>query len=297
MSEKFFCVEPQYLKEFKCDGAKCSAKCCRSAWNIFIDKETHEKYSALPKTEASKILQHILPNPSGEDYIIAHDEKDNPCPFLDADNLCSIQRAHGEDYLSQVCASYPRIVTRFENFFEVGLSLTCPVAAKLILFRRETTAFTIVEASKKILRLGANNIVQGMPQDFAPKFVKLQLTVAGIFKLQRLTMRERMLTLKNFLVPDSPPLPSELLPEKNLSEKFQMVAENFLLNEIFLNLWPMRFDAPIVDNVRAFAKVYKIFEERTVDCKTDEEILTAAADVSRDINHNSDYMQELLEGL
>ena len=322
MTEKIFCLKPKYLDEFKCDGSKCGAQCCRSDWAICIDAKTYEKYSALP--QAQEILRHLRGS-SDEKYFIAHDGK--ACPFLGEDNLCRIQKAHGENFLSQVCASYPRIITRFENFIEVALSPTCPIAARLFLLQTEPLKFEMVEASEKILRFGANNILQGIPHDFAPLIVEIQMAMVKILQERRLTLDERLIVLgffldrieelfyggkldgkalqklsavyasENFLMSEVPFMLRSVnfIAEKILSPEFETVAENFLVNEIFLNVYPFRIDASIFSNYNLFVKVYKIFLRRARGLKTIDELLSAASDLSCNIDHDNDYLTNLAE--
>jgi lysine-N-methylase len=54
------------------------------------------------------------------------------CPFL-SDKLCSIQSALGEDHLSKVCATFPRIRNHVGGTVERSLDLSCPEAARLCL--------------------------------------------------------------------------------------------------------------------------------------------------------------------
>ena len=283
MAEKNFCLRPKYLDYFKCDGSVCNAKCCRSAWNICIDEETCEKYLRL----GPKISRHICRDEAGEKFFIEH--SGGACPFLTANNLCSLQREHGENFLSQVCASYPRIITRFENFWEVALSPTCPVAAKLFLLQTRPLQFELIELPKKILRLGANNILRGVPKRVAPKIVDVQLMMIEILQDRRLTLDERFIALEKFLTHES----SNITPEKNLSPEFETVAENFLVNEILLNVWPIRLDTTIEQNFKTFFAVYKIFQRRAAACRTVDELLTAASEISFHIDHDNEYLQKL----
>lgn len=312
MSEKIFCLKPRYLHAFKCDGAKCGALCCRNAWNIYVDAPTYEKYSALPG-----VTQHL--RRAGDNYVIAPNDE-NCCPFLDADNLCSIQKAHGENYLSRVCAGYPRIVTRFENFLEVALSPTCPLAAKLILLADAPLTFEIAEADEKLLRLGANNILQGLPRRLLPLIFDVQLAMIAILQERRLTLDGRLIVLGFFLdrveellygdeldgatlrrlaaVYSSEKFFHEQVPlmlasvrfsatRKTLPANFATIAENFLVNEIILGAWPWRLDAGIAKNFGAFLAVCKMFERRAQI----DDPLSAARDVSRQIDHGDELAQ------
>ena len=308
MTEKIFCLKPRYVDDFKCDGSKCGAQCCRNAWSIYVDAKTYEKYSALG------IARHL--RRSGEHWLIAPNAE-NCCPFLGADNLCRIQKVHGENYLSQVCAGYPRIITRLGNFLELALSPTCPVAAEMFLLVEEPLKFTVAEADEKILRLGANHILQGIPKNFAQLIVDVQLAMISILQERRLSFDRRLIVLGFFLdrveelivngkldgatlkrlatVYTSENFLSEQVPlmlaavrfdatQKILPGEFATLAENFLVNEIILNVFPWRIDAGITKNFGVFLTIYKILARQL---QVDES-LSAARDLSQKINHGDE---------
>lgn len=331
MSERIFCLKAQYLNEFKCDGSKCGALCCRSDWSIYIDAETYKKYPA-------QITRHLRLDSSGNKYLIVSSEK-KYCPMLDDDNLCHIQKTYGENFLSRVCAGYPRIITRFGNFLELALSLTCPLAAELILFADAPLKFEVVEADEKILRLGSNNILQGIDEDFAKLMFDIQLTMVSILQRRRLSLDQRLIVLgffldrvenlfyegkldsamlekisatylsENFLAEQLPfmlasvhfnaadheefmrKITAELYGEpinsqsKSLPAEFTKPIENFLVNEIVLDVFPWLADAGIVQNFGIFLTVYKILERRIISLGGSE-ILNVASDLSRKINHD-----------
>ncbi|MBR3499350.1 MAG: hypothetical protein IKO05_10205 [Selenomonadaceae bacterium] len=57
--KKFLYFQPEYVSRFKCDGAKCNARCCKG-WRIDIDAATYKKYSRIkPKSKAKEILSHF----------------------------------------------------------------------------------------------------------------------------------------------------------------------------------------------------------------------------------------------
>jgi lysine-N-methylase len=57
----------------------------------------------------------------------------NKCPMLSEHNLCRVHSECGEEYLSHVCATYPRIIDYVANVQEKSLSLSCPEAARQVL--------------------------------------------------------------------------------------------------------------------------------------------------------------------
>ena len=58
---------------------------------------------------------------------------DGRCPMWRDDGLCRIQAQLGEDALCHTCKQFPRLRHDYGDFVELGLELSCPEAAKLIL--------------------------------------------------------------------------------------------------------------------------------------------------------------------
>jgi lysine-N-methylase len=65
----------------------------------------------------------ICPNPA---HAVIH-------LFVSTNHLCGIQQEHGEFYLSEICATYPRLTQRIDGLRETTLLLSCPEAARLVL--------------------------------------------------------------------------------------------------------------------------------------------------------------------
>ncbi len=63
------------------------------------------------------------------------------CAFLNEDNLCDIYLEGGETMFCRTCRMYPRHVEEFEGLREISLSLSCPVAAEMILGCKEPVHF------------------------------------------------------------------------------------------------------------------------------------------------------------
>ena len=55
------------------------------------------------------------------------------CPMWRQDGLCRIQAELGHDALCDTCRNFPRIRHDYGDFVELGLELSCPEAARLIL--------------------------------------------------------------------------------------------------------------------------------------------------------------------
>ena len=52
-------IRPQYAEAFRCIGAECEDT-CGSGWSVSIDKNTFEKYQAIPDSPLYPILQERL---------------------------------------------------------------------------------------------------------------------------------------------------------------------------------------------------------------------------------------------
>lgn len=197
MERTYLYFQPEYVSKFKCDGAKCNARCCKG-WTITIDKATYEKYSAL--ADAHEIIPHIKFNSEKKSYVMKLDEKFF-CPMLTENNLCRLQRDYGEEFLSVTCSSYPRHTYNFGKFFERSLTMTCPVAAELILFQEEPIEFKLVEVPEKIHNNGGKIAIETfrIPEEYLSVFFEIQIAMISILQERRFFIDQRLIVLGIFL--------------------------------------------------------------------------------------------------
>ena len=138
--KEFTCIQPEYVKYFKCEGDICNARCCKG-FQVDIDRATHEKYKSITdKKIRSTILNTLSWNKPSSTYRM----KLKPgaiCPMLQPDCLCYIQKNFGHDYLSDVCADYPRRTFVIDDLVLRSMGLTCPIAARLALLSPEPMKF------------------------------------------------------------------------------------------------------------------------------------------------------------
>lgn len=138
-------ISPSYVSGFKCIGGECEDSCC-IGWDIDIDKLTFRKYfrtkDPLMKHEFRK---HVYRNEECDceevDYGRMHINKDKWCPFLDKNRLCKIYSNLGEDYLSNVCHSYPRVYNVLNGVYELSLYMSCPEAIRKLLSSKDKIKF------------------------------------------------------------------------------------------------------------------------------------------------------------
>lgn len=119
---------PSYYEKFHCIAAACPDSCCKE-WAVDVDEHAAAYYRQLPG-DLGKSLRKVLVDT--EDGTIMQIE-DGRCPMWQQDGLCRIQSELGHDALCKTCREFPRIRHEFGDFMELGLELSCPEAAQLIL--------------------------------------------------------------------------------------------------------------------------------------------------------------------
>lgn len=154
MQKKIKVIYPEYIDKFKCVGGKCVDICC-TGWGIYVDKKTYEKYEGIKEKEIQRFITdniRIRENCKNENVSYGEIKLNNEmmCPFLDKENYCSIQRRFGEEYLSNVCSSFPRIVNKVNDVYEISADISCIEAAKLVLLNKEK--MKLKEVDKKEIK-------------------------------------------------------------------------------------------------------------------------------------------------
>lgn len=146
---------PEYFKDFKCIASKCEDTCC-AGWGIVIDDETCSKYQKVNGEFGDRLKSEIV-HDAGENIFVL---KGNDCPFLNENKLCDIYNELGEDGLCYTCRQYPRYLEEFGSLREIGISLSCPEAARIILRDSNKTIFELSENDEEVS--GYNDINAGL---------------------------------------------------------------------------------------------------------------------------------------
>ena len=131
--------KPQYYDAFHCLASRCPDTCCQE-WDIQVDPETASLYASLPGEFGAQV-RASLHEEEGETVITL---TDNHCPMQRSDGLCRIQAELGEQSLCQVCRDFPRLHHDYGSFQELGLELSCPEAANILL----TTPFSPAQVTE-----------------------------------------------------------------------------------------------------------------------------------------------------
>lgn len=119
---------PSYYDKFRCIAAACPDSCCKE-WTVDVDEHTAAHYRQLPGDFGKRLRKVLVDTEDGTVMQI----EDNRCPMWQQDGLCRIQSELGHDALCKTCREFPRLRHEFGDFEELGLELSCPEAARLIL--------------------------------------------------------------------------------------------------------------------------------------------------------------------
>lgn len=118
---------PGYYKRFRCIADRCEHSCC-VGWEIDVDSATLERYQRLCGGYGDAIRESISMEETPHFRLGAGDR----CPHLDERGLCRIILNVGEGFLCDICREHPRFYN-FTSVAEVGVGMSCPEAARLIL--------------------------------------------------------------------------------------------------------------------------------------------------------------------
>lgn len=130
--------KPDFYDIFRCIAGRCPDSCCKE-WDVDVDDASAARYRALPGALGER-LRSVLKDTRWGVQMAAENGR---CPMWRDDGLCRIQAELGEDALCDVCREFPRLRHDYGDFVELGLELSCPEAARLILTAPDAPAIRI----------------------------------------------------------------------------------------------------------------------------------------------------------
>ena len=137
-------IIPDYYQQFRCIASACPDSCCKE-WAVDVDEESAARYRALPGELGDRLRAVLRDTPDGTVMTI----ENGRCPMWRDDGLCRIQAQFGHDALCQVCQTFPRLTHDYGDYVELGLELSCPEAARLILSSNNTVSTQIVPGGEE----------------------------------------------------------------------------------------------------------------------------------------------------
>ena len=121
-------ITPAYYSQFRCIASACPDSCCKE-WSVDVDSDSAARYRALSGPLGDRLRQVLVDTEDGTIMQI----ENGRCPMWRQDGLCRIQAELGHKALCQVCQDFPRLRHDYGSLVEIGLELSCPEAARLIL--------------------------------------------------------------------------------------------------------------------------------------------------------------------
>lgn len=126
-------IKPDYYDKFRCIADRCPDTCC-AGWQIVIDDDSLDAYAKEPELAGEIDWQEGI-----------FKQYQGRCAMLNDQNLCRLILEKGEGWLCDTCNRYPRHVEEFDGIREMSLSLSCPVAAEMMLQSKEPMRFLVEE--------------------------------------------------------------------------------------------------------------------------------------------------------
>lgn len=117
-----------YFDSFCCLASACPDSCCHE-WEVLVDPESAKRYEALSGPLGDDLCR-VMTAEDGDVFLRLEHGR---CPMWRPDGLCRIQAQLGHEALCKTCREFPRLRHDYGDFVELGLELSCPEAARLIL--------------------------------------------------------------------------------------------------------------------------------------------------------------------
>lgn len=145
---------PEYFHGFQCLGSHCPDTCCQS-WEVKLDSSHyHLLQEKMSQDEDEKMLfnNYIYineqPVTGDHDFAFIRMTDEDVCPMLNKAQLCSLHDKYGVEPLGDVCAFYPRVISRCGSEMELSGALSCPEVARLCLLSKRPIKLTHFNVSQ-----------------------------------------------------------------------------------------------------------------------------------------------------
>ena len=244
---------PEYFKDFKCIASKCEDTRC-AGWGIVIDDATYDRYKNVQGEFGDRLRSEIV-HEAGENIFVL---KGNNCPFLNEEKTCDIYINIGEENLCYTCQQYPRYTEEFGSLREVGISLSCPEAARIMLNNSKKVEFELSEN---------NEVVSSYNDINAQLFIELlqsRKIVMDIIQDRTIDLRKRAVVALLFVDEIQEKIDeSEIKEIKSVREKY---LDKGFLEELTNELEEYRDnEGSKYDDMHEYFKVFKDLKHITPD--------------------------------
>lgn len=179
---------PTYFDKFKCIAGECPDTCC-AGWEADLDDEIIEKYKTVGGELGERIKNSLTKD--GTDCDIFALCENGRCPFLNDCNLCDIQAACGEEYLSKTCAMFPRFYDDFGKIREMGIGFGCPEATRIMLEDDKPFSLEFYEESV--------GDVEDIDENFLSEIIALRAEIFAILEDEELSFKKKIENIFNIV--------------------------------------------------------------------------------------------------
>ena len=236
---------PEYFKDFKCIASKCEDTCC-AGWGIVIDDVTYDRYKNVQGKFGERLRSEIV-HEAGENIFVL---KGNNCPFLNKEKTCDIYINIGEENLCYTCQQYPRYTEEFGSLREIGISLSCPEAARIMLNNDKKVTFELSENEEVVSSYNDIN---------AQLFIELLQSrniVMDMLQDRNIDLRKRVALALLFVDEIQEKIDeSEIKEIKSVREKY---SDKFFLEELLEKLEEYKDNEGIkYDNIQEYFNVFR----------------------------------------
>ena len=120
---------------------------------------------------------------------------------MDEENYCIIYSKIGEEYLSNVCTSFPRIINKIDGYYEMSLDVACNEAARILLLKEEGIKFKESEESlgKHIISSEIDTKSKKYNKSPIKYFKEIRDLSIKIIQNRKLNLSERLYILGDFI--------------------------------------------------------------------------------------------------
>lgn len=240
---------PSYFKEFTCIAEACEDTCC-AGWDVVIDNQTYDSYCQMEGTFGDRLRSRMILDQDGDHIFVLDGDR---CPFLNNENLCDIYKEKGEDYLSYTCKQYPRYMEEFGILKEIGISLSCPEAARIILGNKSQTDFDLSEDHEIGQQLEEED------KDILEIFLACRDTIIQILEMEDISFGIRAALIADFVAELQDKLDfSEFDAMKPIRVKYS--DKSFLMQEISGFSMKKMNDSMKYEDVKSYFETYRDIE-------------------------------------
>lgn len=111
-----------------------------------MGNRTHKKYLTVDSEFGERLRNEIVTEEEENIFLLKGDN----CTFLNENKLCDIYKELGADNLCYTCREYPRYIEEFTNLREIGIALSCPEAARIVLRSSKKVEFELTDNDDEV---------------------------------------------------------------------------------------------------------------------------------------------------